>query len=101
MKIPIECKIHHIVYDAYDSHCPECKQEYEVGNRILKRLTCQLCGELKGSTKMYCGGPVGYMCDDCKRVLDNYNELKEKYDKFWEEYKEGLQESTQEAKDSL
>ena len=87
MKLAIECKRHHITYDAYDSQCPECKKEYEAGDRILRRLTCQLCEELKGSTKMYCGGPVGFLCDDCKRVLDRYHELNEKHLARWEDIK--------------
>jgi len=33
---------------------------------------------------MYCGGPIGFLCDDCKRVLDRYFELKKKYDDWWE-----------------
>ena len=87
MQLPIECKKHHIVYDAYDTHCPECKKEYEAGDRILRRLLCQLCGELKGSTKMYCGGPVTYVCDDCRRILDKYDEFKKAYDEAWEQIK--------------
>ena len=88
MKLPIECKRHHIIYDAWDSACPECKKEYEAGERIVRRFTCRLCDEFKGSTKMYCGGPVGFVCDDCKRILDKYHELKEKYDEFWENMKQ-------------
>lgn len=87
MKLPIECKRHNIVYDAWDSHCPECQKEFDAGERIIKRLTCQLCDELKGSTKMYCGGPVGYLCDDCKRILDRYFELEEKYKEWWKNMK--------------
>ena len=88
MKMPIECKRHHITYDAYDSQCPECKKEFEAGDRIIRRLTCQLCEQFKASTKMYCGGPVTFVCDDCKRILDRYHEFKEKYDDFWENMKQ-------------
>jgi len=87
MRMPIECKRHNIIYDAWDSQCPECKIEFEAGERIIKRLTCQLCGELKGSTKMYCGGPVGYLCDDCKRILDRYRDLKKSHEKWLKQYK--------------
>jgi len=88
IKIPVECKRHKITYDAYDSQCPECKKEYEAGSRILRRLTCELCGEIKGTTKMYCGGPVGWMCDDCKRIVDKYMELREAHLARWEKFKE-------------
>ena len=87
MKISVECKRHHITYDCYDSQCPECKKEFEAGERILKRLTCELCGELKGTTKIYCGGPVGYICDDCKRVVDKYMVLREEHLARWEKIK--------------
>jgi len=86
-KLMITCRRHDVQYDAMKSNCPECTVEFEAGERILRRLTCQLCGELKGTTQMYCGGPVGFMCDDCKRVLDKYRELKKKYDEFHEELK--------------
>ncbi len=93
MNIPVECKRHHITYDCYDFQCPECVKEYEAGSRILRRLTCQLCGELKGTTKMYCGGPVGYLCDDCKRIVDRYNELVEEHEKRWEAIKKERSDS--------
>lgn len=83
MRIPIECKHHHILYDAYDTRCPECQKEFEAGERIIRRLTCDLCGELKGTTQMYCGGPVGRMCDDCKRIVHRFLELEKSYKKFW------------------
>ena len=86
-RIPITCKIHKIDYDGWDSQCPECQREYEAGSRILRRLTCQLCEQIKGSTKMYCGGPVGFLCDDCKRVLDKYRELNEAHKARWEDIK--------------
>jgi hypothetical protein len=67
--------------------CPKCEEEFKAGSRILRRLTCQLCGKIKGTTQMYCGGPVGFMCDDCKSVVNKYIELREKYKKFHEELK--------------
>ena len=85
--MPHKCSRHDIVYDAYDTHCPECEKEFEAGERIIRRLTCQLCGEFKGTTKMYCGGPVGFLCDDCKRIIDKYFELKELHDKWIKEYR--------------
>jgi len=90
MKIPVECRRHDITYDASDSQCPECKKEFDAGSRILRRLTCQLCGEIKGTTKMYCGGPVGYMCDDCKRVVEKYMEMREEHLERWEKIKESI-----------
>ena len=88
MKLAIECKKHHITYDAWDSACPECQKEYEAGDRIIRRLTCQLCDTFKASTKMYCGGPIGHLCDDCKRILEKYFVLKDKYDEFWDNMRE-------------
>ena len=87
MKMPIECRRHNVVYDCYDSKCPECEKEYAAGERIMRRLLCDLCGELKGTTKSYCGGPVSYLCDDCKRIIDKYHELKKQHEKWLEQYK--------------
>ena len=99
MKLPIECKKHHITYDAWDSTCPECKKEYEAGDRIIRRLTCQLCDQFKASTQMYCGGPVTFVCDDCKRVLDRYFEFRDKYEDFWDKMRE-IQSSEGKANDA-
>jgi len=95
----MKCQRHHIEYDAMIENCPECAKEYEAGERIMRRFTCQLCGEFKGTTKMYCGGPVGFLCDDCKRVLDRYWELKEKYDEWWENIKETRNSLNEEIED--
>jgi len=86
-KLMIMCKRHDIEYDAMIEHCPECKKEFDSGERIMRRFLCQLCGELKGTTKMYCGGPVGYMCDDCKRVVDKYMEMRERHLERWDKIK--------------
>jgi len=94
MRIPVECRRHNIIYDCYDSQCPECKKEYDAGERILRRLLCDLCGELKGTTKMYCGGPVGYLCDDCKRIIDRYHDLKKSHAKWLKHYKKTGQFNT-------
>ena len=96
MRLPIECSRHHIIYDAWDSHCPECKKEYEAGERIARRFVCLLCEQFKGSTKMYCGGPVAFMCDDCKKILDKYFELRDKYEDFWDNMRQ-VQKSNQKA----
>jgi len=46
-----------------------------------KHFTCQLCGEAKESTDVYCGGPVAYMCEDCYKIVAKYREMEEAWKK--------------------
>ena len=46
---------------------------------------CQLCGESHGDTEMYCGGPVGYCCPRCKKIVDKYMKMREWHLQRWEQ----------------
>jgi len=81
-EIWVYCKKHGIKYNVFDTHCPMCEQDRSALEYMKKWLTCQLCGEIKASTQIYCGGPVGLMCDDCAKLLRKYGELKDRFEEI-------------------
>lgn len=74
----IKCHIHGIEYDYWDEHCPLCVEEYEAAKRILRRFTCGLCGELRASTTIMCGGAIGQLCQDCRDLIHKWEDAKKR-----------------------
>lgn len=84
-KLIIRCRKHNEKYDAYQGRCPKCEADISAFEYMKKRLTCQLCGEIKASTIVYAGGHIGQMCDDCHMIIIKSEELRESAEKFWEQ----------------
>ena len=83
-EIIVTCKKHGIKYNAFDTHCPECFRDRSALEYVKKWLTCRLCGEIKASTQIYCGGPIDLMCDDCHKIVVKWQEAKKQQEAFWE-----------------
>ena len=45
---------------------------------------CQLCGSDK-KVQVYCGGPVAFMCDRCKKIVHKWEDLKKRRDEWAKE----------------
>ncbi len=83
----IRCRKHNEKYDAMKGRCPKCVADVSAFEYMKERMTCQLCGEIKASTEIYCGGPVGQMCKRCSKILRKYWDLKKRFDEFHERRK--------------
>jgi len=84
-EIIVTCKKHGVKYNVFDTHCSECFRDRSALDYVKKWLICQLCGEIKSSTQIYCGGPIGLMCDDCHKIVVKWEESKKKQEIYWEE----------------
>jgi len=49
--------------------------------KIYMDKPCQLCGGTE-KVQMYCGGPVGLMCESCKAILTKYRYFKKRFKDF-------------------
>jgi len=80
----IKCKTHGIEYNYMVEQCPKCIEEREIAQRILRHFTCGLCGELKASTTIMCGGPIGQLCQDCRDLIHKWEDAKKRHQAFFE-----------------
>ncbi len=84
-RIPMRCRKHGTKYDGWDEQCPQCLADVSAFEYVIKRLTCQLCGEIKASVTLYAGGPIGQMCDDCHEIIGKWEDAKKAYDAYMKE----------------
>jgi len=84
-EIIVRCGTHKEKYDAMKGRCPKCEADVSALEYMKRRMTCQLCEKIKASVQIYCGGPIGQMCDDCRAIIERWGEAKDAFDKFWEE----------------
>jgi len=82
----IECQTHGIEYDFMIEMCPKCTEEIEAAKRIVKRLTCGLCGQMKADVQIMCGGAIDRLCLRCRDLIFKWKkakrEQKERFDEI-------------------
>ncbi len=83
-ELMIRCRKHNEKYDANQGRCPKCEADVSALEHVRRVLTCQLCGEIKASTTIYCGGPIGQMCNDCRDIVYKWEDAKDAHEAFWE-----------------
>lgn len=74
----IKCHIHGIEYDFMTEICPKCEEERLAAKRVVRSLTCGLCGNLKASTQIMCGGAIGQLCQDCRDLIHKWESAKQR-----------------------
>ena len=84
MSHAIKCHIHGVEYDYMNEQCPRCLENRSAYNYVLRRLTCGLCGELKASTTIMCGGPIGKLFQDCRDLIHKWEDAKKGHKAFVE-----------------
>lgn len=94
-RIPITCKTHGVEYDGYDEQCPKCLADRSAYNFTLRKMTCGLCKELKATTVIMCGGPIGQLCDECRVLIRRWEEAKKKHKKRIEDYRSQFKENSE------
>ncbi len=87
----IECRIHGIEYDFMENLCPKCEEEHASAKRVIRVLTCGLCGEIKASTQIMCGGPIGQLCQDCRDLIHKWEDAKQRRRELIEEGRRSAQ----------
>lgn len=80
----MKCKKHGIEFNFMVSQCPMCLADRSAYEFTLRAMTCGLCGELKSSTVIMCGGAIGRLCEDCRALIKKWEEAKKRHQERFE-----------------